>query len=163
MNAPTGLIIPRQKRLDAPQQPLPGIAPPPSPSEGLLQDIDTPIPEGLPEPHLFRCLVMFVNQRSVSKGGIILTEETLTLQNWQHQLVKIAKVGAYVCKGAAYASYNVADEHIPKVGEIWLIDPKLPRRIVFDNTTFVWVNDDAFLGKVHSDTIQRFKFNGLDL
>lgn len=162
MNAPTGLIIPRQKRLD--QKPLPeSIAPAVAPSEGLLQDINTPIPDDLPEPHLFRCLVMFVRQRAVSKGGIILTDETLTLQNWSHQLVKIAKVGAYVCKGAAYAGYDIADEHIPKVGELWLIDPKQPRRIIFDDTTFVWVNDDQFHGKVNPKTVHRFKFNGLDL
>lgn len=137
---------------------------PGTPNSDLIQDLDVAIPEGLPPPHMFRLLAMFVGQRRKSRSGkLFLPAETLDVQNWTHQLVKIVAVGKQVCQGPAYEGYNLSDDEVPKVGDLWLIDPKQPRRFIFKGYTILLINDDQLWTRVEPDQVEHFKFVGLEL
>lgn len=132
---------------------------PPNPKSDKIHDIDTPPPEGLKKPSLWRILAYPVGQRRVSPGGIILTDETLDVNNWTHQLYKIAAIGQQVFRGPAFAGYDISEDEIPKVGELWLIDPKIPRRYTYDNYTICVLTDEQLIQRVDPETVPRFKFS----
>lgn len=128
-----------------------------------LSDIDSAIPVGVPQPPLWKLAMIPVRLRKVSKGGIILTDDSVTVNLWHHQLFKIAAVGPQVYKGKAYESYEINADEVPKVGELWLVDPKQPRRYEFKGHTIVIINDDQLLSKVDPSQTEHLKFNGLEL
>jgi hypothetical protein len=128
-----------------------------------LADIDSPLPQGIPMPPLWKLAVIPVRLRKMSKGGIILTDDSATAALWHHQLFKIAAIGSQVYKGKAYESYDLAEDDYPKVGELWLVDPKQPRRYEFRGTTIVIINDDQLLSRVDPAMTEHLKFNGLEL
>lgn len=131
--------------------------------QAIIHDVDTPIPEGLPDPPLWQILAMPVRQRRVTKGGIMLPDETLDTQAWTHQLFKLCKVGPQVYRGPAYSGYDISDAEIPKVGQLWLIDPKQPRRFMFDGLTIISINDDQLRGRVDPKYVSKLKFSGFEL
>lgn len=128
-----------------------------------IHDIDTPVPQGLPRPSLWRCLVMPVGLRKKTSGGIILPDDTMDAQLWHHQLYKIAAVGPQVRKGPSYEGFDLDDDDMPKVGDLWLVDPKQPRRFGFGDTTLIMVNDDQLLCRVERESVARLKFFGFEL
>jgi hypothetical protein len=131
--------------------------------KATIHDIDTPVPVGLPTPPMWKLLVMPVRQMRMTKGGILLADETLDTQAWVHQLYKICAVGKHVYKGPAYAGYDISEDEIPKVGELWLIDPKQPRRFGFDGYTIIVINDDQLQCRASEDHVHKFKFAGFEL
>jgi co-chaperonin GroES (HSP10) len=157
----TGLIVPQQKRLTS-EQVVDKVVK--SAQSEFVNDIDIALPvDDLPEMCLWRILVTPVRQRAVSKGGIILAADTQDVQNWTHQMYKIAYVGPHVWSGKAYEAYAIKPEERPKVGEIWLVYPKHPERLKFDGVTYVMITDDALRGRVRPGTEHRYSFNGLEL
>ena len=135
-------------------------------SEDVVQDVETPIPEGLPNPGLWRLVLMPVRKRAFSKSGRIqFVQETLDVQNWTHQLWKVASVGPLVLRGPAYAGFSPEElEPLkPKVGQVWLADPKQPRRFRYHGITFIIVNDDQLWAKVDPDKIDGLECNGFKL
>ena len=135
----------------------------PSEDNIVIHGIDEPVPEGLPEPPLWKIYVMPVGIKKKSRG-IILIDDAVDAQLWMHQLCKVCAVGPQVMKGPAYAEYDISEEEKPKVGELWLIDPKQPRRFAIDEThNIIIVNDDQLLGRVDPKHAHRLKFFGFNL
>lgn len=131
-----------------------------------LNDITDPIPEGITkwfDPSLYRILAMPVRLRRISKGGIMLPDDSRVAAEWHHQLFKIVAVGGAVYKGKTYRDLDVDPETAPKVGDLWLIDPKQPRRFKFDGRTVLMVTDDQLLVRVHPDGVAHLSFYGLSL
>lgn len=129
-----------------------------------LYPVDTPIPAGLPEPSLWRLYVMPVGIVKQTKGSIFLPDDMVDAQMWNHRLCKIAAVGKQVFRGAAYKALDVAEADIPKVGDLYLYNPKTPHRIGFKGLTFVLVNDDQLEAKITDpETVSSLRFYGFEL
>lgn len=131
-----------------------------------LSDIDEPIPAGLVEyfnPSIWRILAMPVRLRRVTKGGIHIPDESLDAAEWHHQLFKLAHVGPAVYKGKAYAGFDIPEEEAPHVGDLWLIDPKQPRRFKYDGKTVLIISDDQLLVRVKPAGVDKLSFYGISL
>ena len=143
--------------------------------------VETPIPEGVPDPGLWRVALMPVGQVQKTRGSIILPDETLDTQNWTHPLWKVLKVGPLACRGPAYAGFTeeeLAETRANLVpGALYLVDAKAPRR--YDLRVQVWdadknamvdkkmviivVNDDQLWSRVDPAHLDKLSFRGLDL
>ena len=132
--------------------------------------LDTPVPEGLPNPGLWRITLMPVAQRRVSKGNIVIPQIEVDLQDWTHMLWKVCAVGPLVYRGPAYKGFD--EEELaplrPQVGELWLADPKHPRRFHYTGPEgvkilFIVVNDDQLWSKVDPAYVEGLEFRGLAL
>lgn len=135
-------------------------------SQDVVQEVETPVPDGLPNPGLWRLVLMPVRQRAFSKSGLIqFAQETLDIQNWTHQLWKVCSVGPLVLRGPAYAGFTEEElaPHRPKVGDVYLADPKQPRRFRYHGITYIIVNDDQLWAKVDPDKIDGLECNGFKL
>jgi co-chaperonin GroES (HSP10) len=128
----------------------------------IISDIDAPIPEGLPAPETWRLLMMPVRAQSRTKGGIILTEDTIDAQFWNHQLFKVAAVGPNVYSGPAYAKLGLTPEQMPKVGDLYLINPRNPDRFMYQGVNFLIVSDEQLRCKVDPRFVSGFKFFGFE-
>ncbi len=131
-----------------------------------LEDINSPIPEGITkhfEPSLYRILAMPVRLRRRTKGGLLLPDDSRTAAEWHHQLFKIVAVGSAVYKGKAYRDIDVDESKAPKVGDLWLIDPKQPRRFKYDGKTVLMITDDQLLVRVNPEGVDHLSFYGLSL
>ncbi len=156
--------IQAEKRIAA-AAPAPVVNLPARPTGAVAQEVDCPIPEGLPDPGLWRLILMPVRQRRASKGNIIFADETLDTQNWTHALWKVCKVGPFVYKGPAWQGFTEEEleANRPKVGELYLVDPKAPRRFDFKKQLFIVVNDDQLWSKVDPANVDGLEFRGLEL
>lgn len=144
---------------------VPHVPLPPMVTGDVAQDVDTPVPDGLPDPGLWRLILMPIRQRLKTKGNIILADETLDTQNWTHALWKVCKVGPFVYRGPAYHGFSQEELDVerPKVGELYLVDPKAPRRFNFRKMLFIVVNDDQLWGRVDPANVDGLEFRGLEL
>ncbi len=131
----------------------------------FLQDVNTPIPEGLPDPGTWRVTLMPVYQRVKTKGKLWVPEEVLDTDNWTHMLWKVCKLGPLVYRGPAWRAFT--DEQLeacmPKVGEIYLADPKAPRRYRYHGVVYIVVGDDQLWSKVDPEYISGLQFSGAEL
>jgi co-chaperonin GroES (HSP10) len=128
----------------------------------IISDIDCPIPDGLPTPETWRLLVMPVRAQKKSKGGIIFTDDFVDAQFWNHQLFKVAAVGPNVYRGPSYKSIGVTEEQIPKVGDLYLINPRNPDRFEYQGVNFIVIADDQLRCKVDPKFVTGFKFFGFE-
>lgn len=135
-----------------------------------VHEIDAPIPEGVPEPGQWRVLLFPVGQVKKTKGNIILPDQEIDLQDWTHMLWKVAKVGPLVYRGPAWAGFS--EEELaplrPKPGDLYLVDPKQPRRFHYTSPEgvkmlFIVVNDDQLWSRVDPASVERLEFRGLEL
>lgn len=131
----------------------------------VVQAIDMPIPEGLPEPQQWRVTLMPVRQVAQSKGGLYLAPETLDIQNWTHMLWKVCAVGPFVYRGPAWHGFSEEELEAarPRIGDLYLVDPKMPRRYRYKGILFIVVNDDQLWSRVKPEHIDGLKFMGLEL
>jgi hypothetical protein len=118
-----------------------------------LSDFNSPIPEGLPTAPLWRLFAIPVRLRRVSKGGILLADDSVDAMEWHHQ----------VYKGSVYKNFDISEDEVPKVGDLWLIDPKQPRRFKFKDHTVIVVNDDQLIARVNPESVEYLSFYGLSL
>jgi len=132
-------------------------------TEGLIHDIDTPVPEHKLRVPLWKIMAMPVGIRRTSRGGIMLPDETIDVQNWTHQLYKIVAVGNHVFRGKAYESYDITEDERPQIGDLWIIDSKQPRRFQYKGHTFVVITDDSLNVRVDPSDVENLKFNGIEL
>ncbi len=137
-----------------------------SAGQDVVQEVETPVPDGLPNPGLWRLILMPVRQKAFSPSGLIqFAQETLDVQQWTHQLWKVCSVGPLVLRGPAYAGFTEEElaPHRPAVGDIYLADPKQPRRFKYHGITYIIVNDDQLWAKVDPDKIDGLECNGFKL
>lgn len=139
-----------------------------------VHDLDTPVPEGLPDPGLYRVILFPVCQRRVSRGNIIIPEQEVDLQDWTHPLWKVAKVGPFVFRGPAWNGFpeDLLDAERAKLrpGALYLVDPKQPRRFHYTGPgegapkiLFIVVNDDQLWSHVDPAFVDGLEFRGLAL
>lgn len=137
----------------------------PSQDKIVIHDIDTPVPAGLPQPSLWRVLVMPVGMKRTSRKGLIfLPDDAVDAMLWMHQLCKVCAVGPQVMRGPAYEGYEIAEAEKPQIGQLWLVDPKQPRRFALGDINVMIVNDDQLLCRVDDiSVVEDLKFFGYNL
>lgn len=128
-----------------------------------IHEIDTPIPEGLPEAESWRLIMMPVRALSTTKGGIFLPDDVIDAQSWNHQLYKVCDVGWAVFKGAAWRGMDFPPERMPKVGDLYLVSPKNPDRFKFKGITFLCVTDEQLRMKVKPEHVAGLSFYGFEI
>lgn len=128
-----------------------------------IHEIDTPIPEGLPEPEAWRLLLMPVRALSTTKGGILLPDDVIDAQGWNHQLYKVCAVGWGVFKGPAWRNMDFPEERMPKVGDLYLVSPRNPDRFKFKGITILCVSDEHLRMKVNPEHVKGLSFYGFEI
>lgn len=135
---------------------------PDSPEVVTLGDLDTPIPEGLPEPALYRMYVMPIRTRKQTKGGVFLPDETIDVQNWVHALGRVVALGPLCFTSPTLVEMGIKPEHCPKVGDVILFSPRGPWRFTYRGTTILAINDDQFYGRVDPRYLDGYSFHGIE-
>jgi len=111
-------------------------------------DLDMMLPEGSPEPMLWRVLVIPLTPKTVTDGGILLTSETQQNQKMINYIGKVAKVGSM-----AYQSHNTKGESDPpKVGDYVIFGRYAGVRIEYKGVPMVIVADDDIIAKAVDPT-----------
>lgn len=137
--------------------------PVPTEDKVVIHNIDSDVPEGLPEPSLWRVLLMPVGLKRRSRGGIIMPDDSVDAHLWMHMLFKVCALGPLAYEGPAWEGYKIPEEHRAKVGELWLADPKQPRRFAYKGWNFIICNDDQLLCRVDPAYTEDLKFFGANL
>jgi chaperonin GroES len=111
--------------------------------EAFVNEEDVKIPEGIPEPQLWRMLVAPVRPRRESKGGIILAEETVDAQDILTYLGKVVKCGPLVGKKPEWpaGSYDI------KPGDWVVFGRYAGQKFEFKGVKLLLIDDDAIMAK----------------
>lgn len=122
-------------------------------------DEDAKIPEGLPNPFMWRILVMPVQPRKVTKSGIILAPSTQDAEGHLQFVGKVAAVGPLafrswkLCSGLEDYLRVLMGKTIaaaPKVGD-WVVHGRYTgQRCEFRGARLIMMNDDEVLAKCES-------------
>jgi co-chaperonin GroES (HSP10) len=108
----------------------------------------------------FQLIVRQVNTKKVSKGGIILTDETISDQRWTNGMGEVVALGPSVYRGKKFEDMDLHPSDAPKIGEIVLFESRAPRRFKFDGVEHMVIPDDAVWGRVHNrEEMHRFAFS----
>ena len=117
-------------------------------------DEDSAIPEGLPTPRLWRILVMPVQRKAMSAGGIALPRSVMDSEDHLQFVGRVAALGPLAFKSrkmcAGIVDYlrvlfgmRVADA--PKVGD-WVAHGRYTgQRCEFKGARLIMMNDDELL------------------
>ena len=106
------------------------------------------VPEGAPEPTLWRLLIMPLVPKKVTDGGIILTSDTQKNQSMINYIGRVAKIGSL-----AFKSNNTKDEqNPPEVGDYVIFGRYAGVRIMFKGVPMVIVADDDIIAKTEDPT-----------
>lgn len=120
---------------------------------------DVKIPAGLPDPFMWRILVMPVQPKTKTKSGIVLAIETQNNQGHLQFVGKIAAVGPLafrsfkLCSGVMDYLRVLCGQRIaaaPKVGD-WVVHGRYTgQRCEFKGARLIMMNDDEVLAKCES-------------
>lgn len=135
---------------------------PDSPDVVTLAKASTPIPEGLPEPALYRMHVMPVQARTETKGGIMLPDETIDVQKWVHALGRVVGLGPLAFTSPTLLEMGLKPEMCPKIGDYILFSPRGPWRFTYRGVTILSMNDDQFYARVDPDRLDGYSFHGIE-
>lgn len=131
------------------------------PGDGIewANDEEAKIPEGLPEPFMWRILVMPVQPRTTTKSGIVLAIETQNAEGHLQFVGRVAAVGPLafrsfkLCSGIADFLRVMCGMQIaaaPKVGD-WVVHGRYTgQRCEFKGARMIMMNDDEVLAKCES-------------
>lgn len=134
-----------------------------------LNDINDPVPEGLPEPATYRMFVMPVGlKRSLTVksketgqevGKIFMPDESVDAEIWLNCLGKVAKLGPACFKHGKYAELGLGPDDFPKVGDLILYSSRAPMRFQFRGVRILVLNDDHWFAKgIDPAVAGHFKF-----
>ena len=109
----------------------------------LDYDLDVVLPEGAPDPMLWRVLIIPLSPKQVTDGGILLTSETQQNQTMINYIGRVAKLGSM-----AFKSHNTkAETDPPKVDDYVIFGRYSGVRIEYKGVPMVIVADDDIIAK----------------
>ena len=118
--------------------------------------------EWIPDPDRF---LLTITQVAIKKkiGALILPDQTVADQQWNHGLGLVVKVGPSVYQGQRFKDMGLDESHAPKVGDLVLFQAKTPNRLDVALPgggwrLFLQIADDAILGRVKREHMHRVKF-----
>lgn len=151
----SGLIVPkgtsaayRKAVSTAPSSPIPPLninASYDDPDAVTIYSVDRPMPSVVPKRvHPYRMYVMLVGLQNKSTGGIILPDEHIDAQYFNHCLGRIVAMGPCCFTGQRWRDIGYAEELHPKVGDYITFNPRAPLRETWSGTKLIIINDDDF-------------------
>lgn len=133
-----------------------------------LATLDTPIPDDLPQPYLWKVLVMPIGNPGKSRGGILFTDTIQEEQMWTHGIGRIAALGPLAFRSGGFARmirdgvFNPED-HAPAVNDLIVFNPKSPNKIIYSGRLFQQISDDEISMTVAEHQAENFSFGGMKL
>jgi co-chaperonin GroES (HSP10) len=116
--------------------------------EFQLNDIERPIPDGLPDPATYRMFLMPVGIKRKTKGGIILPDTSIDAQKWLNAIGRVAKLGPGCFRHQKYKDLGLTEKDFPKVGDLILYSAHAPLRFGFKGVRMIVINDDHWYARV---------------
>lgn len=115
-------------------------------SKEFLNAEDVNIPEGMPQPMLWRILVAPVRPKRMSRGGIELVPESVDNQEHLTNVCKVMAMGAMAGKKDTWpeGAWDI------KVGDWVVIGQYAGQRFEFQGVKLILLNDDEVLAKAES-------------
>lgn len=134
----------------------------------LIATLDTPIPNDLPQPYLWKVLVMPIGNPGKTSGGVWLTETSNEEQMWTHGIGRVAAIGPLAFRSGGFARMirdGVYDPavHAPKVNDLVVFNPKSPNKITYAGRLFQQISDDEISMTVEEHQAENFEFGGMKL
>lgn len=115
-------------------------------SKEFLNAEDVSIPEGMPDPKLWRILVAPVKPKRLSRGGIELPDVTMDNQEFMTNICKVMSMGSMAGKKDTWpeGAWDI------KVGDWVVIGQYAGQRFEFQGVKLILLNDDEVLAKAES-------------
>lgn len=112
-------------------------------------DLEAPVPEGLPEPLTWRVLVMPIRPKKVSKGGIVIAEESQRNQSVLDYRGRIVAAGPIAFHKTDKSGEPIWPEGSkPKVGDFVVYGRYAGQPLEHRGAKLLIVNDDEILARV---------------
>lgn len=99
-------------------------------------------------PFGWQVLVMPVQARAKSAGGIIIPEMSQAKEQYLAYCGQIVALGPLAYKHQKYIDMGITDADKPHRGEWWLFPQYHYHRIDFKGVKLLALNDDSFIGRV---------------
>jgi co-chaperonin GroES (HSP10) len=135
-------------------------------SASKIATLDTPIPSDPFEPQLYSVLVMPIGSQPRTMGGIIIPQTTRDDQHWSYALARVVRLGEFAFKSVdwkrKFPDFD-PDVHGYKPGDLVLINPKTPRKQIYDGRLLLQVGDNEIQGRARPDQAEKFEFAGVKL
>lgn len=109
---------------------------------------ETVMPEGLPAPLLWRVLVMPVQPKQVSKGGIILAQESQKAEGHLQIVGKVVAMGPVAGKSEQFKVDGIPQFDV-KVGDWVIFGRYTGQRCEFKGVKLILMNDDQLIAKAN--------------
>jgi co-chaperonin GroES (HSP10) len=135
-------------------------------SASKIATLDTPIPSDPFEPQLYSVLVMPIGSQPRTMGGIIIPQTTRDDQHWSFALARVVALGDFAFKSKAWTEKFPdfdPDKHAYRPGDLVLINPKTPRKQIYDGRLLLQVGDNEIQGRARPDQAEKFEFAGVKL
>lgn len=122
------------------------------PADGVpMSTLDTPIPEGVPDPILYRVILMPVElptEIKLSSGLIIAKhQQTIDRESWNNMLARVVKLGPLCFTHPRFAAMGMTEPPI-RIGDLVLITARVPLRFQFKGVTMFVTSDDQIFARV---------------
>jgi hypothetical protein len=131
-----------------------------------LNDLEDPIPTGLPIPATYRMFVMPVGIKTALRVKtddgdkfIHMPDQAIDAELWLNCLGKVCALGPACFAHPRYKELGLERKDFPNVGSIILYSARSPLRFTFKGTRILVINDDHwFANVVDPSTAGSFKF-----
>jgi co-chaperonin GroES (HSP10) len=122
----------------------------------LGEGIETML-EAVPEPERFFLIVTQVAIRR-KVGSIIIPDTAQEDQQWTHGLAMVVKVGPSAYVGKKFEDMGLSQAQCFKPGDLVQFESRAPRRFFVDGRLFMYIPDDAVMGRPKREHMHRIKF-----
>lgn len=115
------------------------------PAEEHVNSIDTPIPEGVPAPTLWRVVIMPVQPPKMSKGGLALPDMVKDAEEHLNYIGRVVAIGPMAGRDAKFQGTLTLE-----VGGWVLFKRYQGMNIHFKGTKLCIINDDQIVATIES-------------
>lgn len=119
-------------------------------SQSTLEPEIPVVPDELPDPGLWRILVVSAQPRQMSKGGIALAGQTIEAEESLNYLGQIIAIGPLAGHSEKYKLPDGSSAWDYKVGELILFSRHAGQKCDFKGIKLLFLNDDEILGRTSS-------------
>jgi len=96
------------------------------------------------------CIISKARAKEVTKGGIILTEDSRSAADYASQLGRIEMVGPFFYNRGVYK--DLPEDQRPKVGDYVSYTPYVSRTLSFDGVDVEILQDEHIIAKINPST-----------
>lgn len=111
------------------------------------------------DPKLWYVVVKQIGITEKTKGGILLTDQTVADMEWTMGLCIVCKLGPAVYKGPKFQDLGLTPADGPQVGEVYRFQARNPTRYRLYGETFIEVADDALTSRFSREHLHEVSFS----